>query len=192
MLVTPLWPILRNVALLAVLSLQGQRESWFSFAVTTQDSQPSAAVAGLNQVDPGTPVPIMPLSPRRCPTCPFTATSGIKGRLRLLVRDHDAWLDVWKAINQPRVPMPPLPEIDFSREMLVVVGLGEKRTGGYSIVVDRAYESAEQLEIEVVSQSPGRNCVLTQVLTQPVDIARLPRTHRSVAFHDTEVVHECR
>jgi hypothetical protein len=120
MLVTPRWPILQNVALLAVLSLQGQMDSWFSFTVTTQDSQPSAAVAGLNEADPGTPVPIMPLSPRRCPTCPFTGISGIKG-LRLLVRDHDAWLDVWKAINQPKVPMPPLPEIDFSREMLVVV-----------------------------------------------------------------------
>jgi hypothetical protein len=145
-----------------------------------------------NETGPGKAVPITPLNPRRCPSCPFADTSGIKEKLHLVIRDRSAWLDVWKVIHERNVPLPRLPEIDFSREMIVVVGLGQKSSSGYTILVDRAYEENNELAIDVVSGSPERHCVVLTWLTQPVDIVRLPRTERSVIFHETDIVHECK
>ena len=190
MLVTLSWRILRNVALLAMLTLRGQTDS--SVIGTRQDQQPAAAAAVPNETGPGTPVPITRLNPKQCPSCPFAGSSGIKEKLQLVIRDQSAWRDIWKVINETKLQLPSLPEIDFSREMIVVVGLGQRTSGGYSILVDRAYEVGDQLQIEVVSRSPGRTCLVPAVMTQPVDVVRLPRMERSVIFHDTEIVHECK
>lgn len=146
----------------------------------------------------GTPVPITPLRPKPCPSCeqarvPFTLNSAIWDSLRVMIRDAEAWSKVWERIHHsPVSPSPPLPEIDFSREMVVVVALGQRPTGGYGIIVDRAYERDDRLEVTVRSQTPGKNCFLTQAVTEPVDIVRLPKTERSVVFRETEVVHECK
>ena len=192
MLVTLVWPILRNAALLAVLTLPGQTDSLVIDTTTHQDHQPATGGAVRNETDSGTPVPITRLNPRPCPSCPFADTSGIKDKLRLVITDSDAWRNIWKVINETKLQLPILPEIDFSREMVVVVGLGQKPSGGYSILVDRAYEANNQLDVNVVSRSPGRSCLVPTVLTQVVDVVRLPRIEHSVVFHETEIVHECK
>jgi hypothetical protein len=109
-----------------------------------------------------------------------------------VIRDGDEWRDVWKTIFEPSFRKPRLPEIDFSREMVVVVGLGERPSSGYKILIDSAYERDDQLEIGVFSESPGHNCVALTVMTQPVDIAVLPKVERSVVFRETDLVHECK
>jgi len=191
MLVTLRWPILRNVALLAMLTLPELTNSSVIGTATHQDYQAVTGPAVPTETGRATPVPITRLNPRQCPSCRF-ATSGIKEKLRLVIRDRDAWRDVWKVINERVLRLPSLPEIDFSREMIVVVGLGQKPSGGYSILVDRAYEADDELQIDVVSRSPGQTCAVTAVLTESVDVVRLPRMEHSVIFHDTEIVHECK
>jgi len=39
--------------------------------------------------------------------------------------------------------------------------------------------------------SPGKGCMTLAVVTAPVDVVRLPKMERSVAFRETEVVHNC-
>ena len=151
---------------------------------------------GQQEANPGTPVPITPLGPQPCPTCAqtrgsFTSNSGIYESLRIVISDAKAWRKVWEQIHTPFSPQPPLPEIDFSRELVVVVALGTRPTGGYGIIVDRAYQRDNRLEIIVRKQTPGKTCGTTQAITQPVDIARVPKTERLVVFRETEVVHEC-
>ena len=178
---------LRSLALLALLSLSGRTDCAVINAVPPKDGHSNASPGEQDQTDPGTPVPITRL---RCrPTC------RSKTKLRLVIRDRDEWRDVWKALNEPvmpSLPMPRLPEIDFSREMVVVVAMGQRPTLGYNIVVDRAHEIDDQLEVVVISTSPGHNCILGQMVTAPLEIAVLPRTEVSVVFKETEVVHECK
>jgi hypothetical protein len=149
----------------------------------------------------GKPVPITPLAPKPCPTCAprqsFTAYSGIGESLRMVIRDRDAWRDIWKEIHSPKgygsgTELPPLPEIDFSREMVVVAALGARPSSGYSIIVDRAYERDDRLEIAVRTTSPGKGCMALAVVTAPVDVVRLPKTDRSVVFRETEITHNCK
>jgi hypothetical protein len=109
--------------------------------------------------------------------------------MRVVIRDQEAWLKLWKEFSHGQAT--PAPEIDFSREMLIVVAMGQASTGGFSIMVDGVYERDNKLEVVVKSEGPGRNCMTTQALTQPVDIVRVPKSDRSVVFREVSVSHDC-
>jgi hypothetical protein len=116
----------------------------------------------------------------------------------MVIRDREAWLDLWKRVHSPDpthgpyATMPPFPEIDFSSEMLIAVTSGARPTGGYGIIVDAISQQQDQVEIVVRDVSPGKECIVTQSATQPVDIVRLPKTERSIVFREVGVVHECK
>ena len=146
-----------------------------------------------SQGSSGTPVRIIPIQPRACSTCALTYTSGLTKPEQLVIKDAKEWREVWERIHCKVIsPVPPLPEIDFTKEMLVVVALGTRPTGGYGIFVDRAVDKNNRREITVGKQTPGKNCFTTQALTQPVDIVRLPKTDLPVSFKETEVVRDCK
>src|SRR5713226_8725464 len=117
--------------------------------------------------------------------------SGIWDELRIVIRDRQTWGSVWKRIcrldpfHDPYPSLLPLPEIDFSSEMLVVVSMGQRPNGGYRIIVNSARERDNQLEVEVHNIS---SCGLTpQVMTAPIDIVRLTKTDLPVTFREVEV-----
>ena len=149
--------------------------------------------AGQEGANRGKPVPITRLVTRSGPPSSFTSNSGIGDALRIVIRDNEAWRDMWKRIHYPVSPSPPpLPEIDFSQEMVIVVALGARPSGGYGIIIDGAYERDYLLEVLVRSVSPGKGCLNVAMVTQPVDIVRLPKTQGTVVFRETEVVRDCK
>jgi hypothetical protein len=108
-----------------------------------------------------------------------------------VVQDAEHWSTVWDQIWVNYSPVPAMPEIDFSREMLIVAALGTRPTGGYSIFVDSAYNRTDHLEVVVRTISPGAWCGGTQAFTQPVDIARLPRSSQPVHYRERSEVNQC-
>ena len=155
----------------------------------------SLSLAAKNQegADPGKPVPITPIGPKRSgPRTSYTAFSSIGDRLRLVIRDSDAWREIWKRIHEPISELPPLPAVDFSHEMIVVAAMGSRPSGGYAIIIDSARELENKLEIVVRSVSPGKGCITPTVITAPVDVVKVPITERQVVFRETEEVNECK
>jgi hypothetical protein len=151
--------------------------------------------------DRGTPVSITPLGSKiPGPRTSFMTGCGIWDQLRLVVRDREVWVDVWKRIHWldpyrgPYPEPPPLPEIDFSREMVVVAAMGRRPSSAYAVVIDsaHAYERNYRLEIIVRSVENRKGCAAFAVMTAPIDIVRLPKTDRSVIFRETEVVPDCK
>lgn len=110
---------------------------------------------------------------------------------RLVVRDQAAWVAAWGSLWPNGVPIPAPPTVDFSKDMIVLAALGARSTGGYSIFVDSARATASGLILFIGTSSPGQHCVTTQAFTQPVDIARLPRTDAAVQFVDVPRVEDC-
>jgi hypothetical protein len=154
----------------------------------------------------GTPLAIVQLGPKRSgPRTSYAVVSGVSDRRRMVIRDRETWADVWKQINSgpvsftpgpggetvPNLP-PPAPQIDFSHNLLLVVTMGSKPTSGYALVVDGAYEHANQLEVVVRNVSPGRGCGTLQYVTQPVDIVEVEKREGSVVFRDVDVVTDCK
>ena len=148
----------------------------------------------------GTPVPVTPLDPKRSrPRTSFATGCGIWDQLRVVVRDRDAWVDLWNRINRvdptrgPYPEPPPLPEIDFSREMLVVATMGRRGSSAYGIIIDAAYAYERNYRLEVIVRSVENRCgSALGIMTAPIDIVRLPKTERTVIFRETEVVPDCK
>ena len=129
----------------------------------------------------------------RLSTGPYSLTfySAIGESERLVIRDNATWQSVWTSMWRNVSPTPALPNVDFTREMLIVAALGSRSTGGYSIVVDSAVMTSGELTVWVGTSSPGPRCLTTQAFTAPVDIARIQRIDAPVAFVDVPTVVQC-
>lgn len=57
--------------------------------------------------------------------------------------------------------------VDLSREDLVIVTLGQKPTGGYSVGLTGAHEQERVLDLVMQVSAPGPDMMVTQVITSP-------------------------
>jgi len=90
-------------------------------------------------------------------------------------------------------PRPEVPFIDFGNEAVIVVSMGTRSTGGYSIDVERVSESESDgtLYVEVVEVSPGRGCAVTQAVSAPVHAVRVPLRDGDVQFIERASTRSC-
>jgi hypothetical protein len=147
---------------------------------------PSGACA---QQSPTSPAMAIPMSITRVAV--DGAFSGYEQPVTLVVRDREVWQATWARVYRGRTPVPPLPPIDFVTDMIVVAALGTKPTSGYAVEFTSASLSNGIVTVEAVSASPGPRCATLQVVTSPIDIARLPRRDGEVQFQFTARVTSC-
>jgi hypothetical protein len=160
----------------------------------------AAAGVGCSTIDlagPGDPAPrtsesAVPFQRMRDDSMPLTSNSGLADAQRRVIRDEVTWASVWEAIWRNHTPLPPLPQIDFGREMLVVASTGIKPSGGYAIVVEGVEEVGGVLQVKLLSTSPHDRCFVTAAITHPVDVARIPASTREVRFTERRTVTQCR
>ena len=136
------------------------------------------------------PVPV-PIDRLRDGEHAYTTYSGIADSTSIVVRDSTTWRHLWTELTRPFVPPPPLPPIDFAREMIVVAALGSRPTAGYDIVIEGAARDSAGLEVAVRRTSPGAGCPVLAVVTQPVDLARVPSLAVDTRFRERTVVTPC-
>ena len=144
---------------------------------------------------PSSPTSNTPLSMVRFRAEPssFVAFSRFDAAQNSVVRDRDEWLRTWVMLfpGGPTSLPPPLPEVDFSREMVVVAALGSRPSSGFEIVFTGASETDGVVTMELETRMPSPRCVTATVITAPVDIARVPRRIGQVLFRPTPVVISC-
>lgn len=81
----------------------------------------------------------------------------------------------WDAFWQQVERNPPRP-LDPAGEMAVVVFLGERRTGGYSVEIVRVRAENQKLVVEYRETTPAPGLMVTQALTSPWAVAIVPRS----------------
>ncbi|MDQ3997842.1 MAG: protease complex subunit PrcB family protein [Gemmatimonadota bacterium] len=118
--------------------------------------------------------------------------SGYRERQRLVIRTAAAWSEAWTRITGPSDPLRPPPAIDFDHEMVVLVSMGERATGGYSIAIEGVYDASGRIFAEVREKSPGAGCFVTEAVTRPVDAVRVPRRDSAVIFVERAETVDCR
>lgn len=64
----------------------------------------------------------------------------------------------------------------------LIVGAGERRTGGYRVEFLSVTETPDGLLVRAKVVSPPPGAIVTQALTFPVGVARIPATDRPVVF----------
>lgn len=113
---------------------------------------------------------------------PFTLLSGLDEPVQLVIRDQAAWADAWRQMHSIRRPMPPVPVIEFGRDMVVLVALGARASGGYSVEIQSAELREGEIVVSAVELEPGQSCVVSTGLTAPVDLVLIPQSDAAIRF----------
>lgn len=189
------------VALLLALSActrpgHGDRDSSAAEATTAEDMGGGALVPTPLGEAPGDavltgPRMLLPFRPLLSDAGDPVFRSGPAEALRVVVHDRDAWRAIWERATANAYGGPPPPEVDFDRDMLVVVGFGTASTGGYSVAVDSVYRVGDGIKVVVVEGRASPACLVTQAFNSPADAVLLPRSEAPVRFRERTVVHEC-
>jgi hypothetical protein len=58
---------------------------------------------------------------------PLRYYSGMTTRQRLIIRDGAAWAEAWKQMTSPLRPVPPVPEVDFAKSVIILAAMGAGR-----------------------------------------------------------------
>lgn len=105
--------------------------------------------------------------------------SGIREPLQIVVRNQDEWNAIWKRHSSIDKNPRSAPSIDFNREMVVGIFLGEKNTGGYEVEILRGEEQNSSLYFYYREKSPPAGAIVTQVVTQPFHLVKVAK-HENV------------
>jgi hypothetical protein len=121
---------------------------------------------------------------------PWVNSFPTEKKLHLVIKTSEEFSDFWKRLTSRGSPdswVPPMPEIDFSKETIVVSAMGTRPSSGYGTIIDGVCEVDGRVEVFISNvEDPCRGMQL-QVLTAPADAVRIPRTDLPVVFRETEI-----
>ncbi len=102
-----------------------------------------------------------------------------------VIKEPKALQQFYSLINRTRKPGFALPKIDFTKEMVIVLCMGEKREAGNSISIVSVKESEKELQV-LVSEKGNVGKMSAMVITQPFNIVKLPLTLKKIVFKKQE------
>jgi hypothetical protein len=94
----------------------------------------------------------------------------------LVVRDAGTWADLWRRLSGDEGDPP---AVDWTTEMVVLVALGMRPSGGYAVEVEAVSAIDGGIEVRTRETAPGPSCFTTGAITYPVHAV-------AVAAHDGE------
>ncbi|MEK7858621.1 MAG: protease complex subunit PrcB family protein [Elusimicrobiota bacterium] len=102
--------------------------------------------------------------------------AGIKEKQMLVVRDQQAWEALWAKHDAGRKVA--RPAVDFSRDIVVAVYLGEKTIGGYKVDLELLadpLEPASRLVVFYREVAPARKFFHIEVISRPYALLRVKK-----------------
>ncbi|HET8986165.1 MAG TPA: protease complex subunit PrcB family protein, partial [Trueperaceae bacterium] len=111
-----------------------------------------------------------------------TQATGVQGARYQLISNQDQLIGVWSQVHATQLQQPPLPRVDFQRETLVAIFLGQRNTGGYGVTVRRVSVEGNDLYLDTEFREPAAGAITTQALTSPWTLVRVLRGGFEVAW----------
>lgn len=107
---------------------------------------------------------------------------------RLIIKSRDELSEFWNRFLKQSDYLPPLPEVDFSKEMIVVVGLGLRPMPCCGILIDGVCEVDGKVEVFITKMEDGPcTGLVPQITTAPADIVRISRSDLPIVYRETQV-----
>lgn len=106
------------------------------------------------------------------------AYSGISDASEVVARSRVEWDALWKA----HAGLQPIPAVDFSQEFIAAVFLGTRPSGGFGAEILGTRREAAALVIEYRERVPAASDIVTQALTSPFHIVKVPRFDGPIRF----------
>jgi hypothetical protein len=121
----------------------------------------------------------------------YRFSTGIDQPMVQVVRSQAQWESLWARITARGSGTHVAPPFDFSRDMLLAVGMGTRPSSGYEIRIERVTEGEAELVAHVVRISPGPDCGVAAALTQPVDVVAVPASAKAVRWEMRDELRNC-
>lgn len=119
-------------------------------------------------------------------------TCGIQSRINYVIDDLETWETLWTDIHNISTSTPELPYVNFTKEIVIAVFLGEFATGGYVAEITRITPSLTGLTVHIMETHPGASCIVTMSITHPYYIVKASTiSTQSVEFAYNVVIHNC-
>ena len=144
-------------------------------------------------------------APQGSPTVPVNAPaevfetidigdqSGVAGeRPQVFKLDtKSGWEELWSRHQANVLPAPRVPDVDFSREMVIVAVDQTEPSGGYRFEITGIEEIEGRLVVRVSKTIPGPDCIVTAVITQPSHIVRIAKSDLEPELLISEETYSC-
>ena len=89
---------------------------------------------------------------------------------------------MWNKAFAGQSGAPDKPVVDFSKDMVLAIFIGEQPTGGFRIRINKIDTSGADIEVTLVGIQPGQNCRHPQTSSEPFLIATFPASTKTVNF----------
>lgn len=91
------------------------------------------------------------------------------------ITSNEDYLYLVERLNLQEVENDKMLELDFSKNDVVVIYLGQRNTGGYAIAVESMYWQDDILNIQTITTKPEKGENVTMVITTPYCIVSIPK-----------------
>jgi hypothetical protein len=109
-------------------------------------------------------------------------STGVKGKHAEIISRADVWQRTWDEIVSNRSPKPPLPAVDFEKNILIFAAMGETADACRSLVIDSVERRNGELLVSIKETRPPASCSCPPVTVQPVHVVSVPRAATGAAF----------
>lgn len=113
-----------------------------------------------------------------------------------IVQDAGEFKRIWRILYptctyESYVHAPKSPEINFSKEVVVVAALGQENNGGYAIRVIEVVQGDGQVEVLVKMTAPATGCYVTASVIWTIDIIRMEIPSKPVSIPANNETTDC-
>ncbi|HLW74072.1 MAG TPA: hypothetical protein VKT74_03300 [Gammaproteobacteria bacterium] len=114
------------------------------------------------------------------------AQSAVKEQAAREVHDQAAFKELWDKTFADDSHPPKMPDVDFTKQVVVAYFLGEMKHGGFTLRVDRAEPAKDTpgtYDVDFLVISPGSNCTrMTNDITHAYLFAMVPAAGQTISF----------
>ena len=83
------------------------------------------------------------------------------------------------------------PEFDFTKYSIAYIHLGKMNTGGYRVEIVSMEKKEDKVIIYAKDFSPGKNCMVTQVITYPMASVYFEKVDLPVEWEIEPIIEDC-
>ena len=99
-----------------------------------------------------------------------------------IIKNSSSLLNVWNRAYGNQLSVPPLPNVDFDKETIVAIFMGQKSTGGYALRLENIQIDENELFLDLQQIVPGEGAITTQAFSHPWMLIKILRGGLNLAW----------
>jgi hypothetical protein len=118
--------------------------------------------------------------------------SAIDQPQQTVLHDAAAYAALWTLHAAHEDPPAVAPVVDFAKDTVAAVFAGSQPNGGVTLTATDLKREGAGWRLRLELRKPGPDCIVTQVMTQPWALVRIPGSSQTVSVDIRETERSCR